>query len=158
MLFSPYSNGKLRYAMKFPLLAGLALYLLVQFSHAQDAKDDLKKMAGAWKVIVDEADGKSLPKEVVEKFDGKLTVEGNKYKAYVGDKLEDEGTIKIDPAKKPKEIDVAPAKEKVMKGLYKIDGDTMTVIFSKPGGDRPKEFKTKEGSGEMLLVYKRIKK
>ena len=143
--------------MRFALMGGLACLLISSISIAQDAKDDLKKMAGKWKVVVNETDGKPLPKELLDKFASTLIVEGDKYKVYFDDKLADEGTMKLDASKTPKEIDATPSKNKVMKGIYKIDGDTMTVCFSKPGGDRPAQFKSKEGTGQILLSYTRLK-
>jgi uncharacterized protein (TIGR03067 family) len=143
--------------MRLAIMGSLACILIAGITTAQDAKDDLKKMAGKWKVVVNETDGKPLPKELIDKFASTLIVEGDKYKVYFGDKLADEGTMKLDAAKNPKEIDATPSKNPAMKGIYKIDGDTMTVCFSKPGGDRPAEFKSKEGTGQILLGYTRIK-
>ena len=48
-------------------------------------------------------------------------------------------------------------KGKTMTGIYEIKGDTMRVCFAGGGKDRPTEFRTKEGSMEMLVTYKRIK-
>ena len=42
-----------------------------------------------------------------------------------------------------------------MLGIYKFEGDEMTVCFGQPGVERPKEFKTKEG--QVLVGYKRAK-
>ena len=144
--------------MKRIVMVMLAVALLTRVSGGQDIPADLKKMAGTWKTVIHEADGKPTPKELIDKTAGKLIVEGDRYKAYFGDKLADEGTIRLDPATTPKEIDVFPSKDKVMKGIYKIDGDEMSVCFGRPGGERPTEFKTKEGTFQLLLGYQRVKK
>src|SRR5262245_52068808 len=129
------------------LLAGAAL--------AQYAASDLKKMAGTWKTVVQEAFGKPTPKDEIEKTAGRLIVKGDSYEVYFGKKSIDKGTIKLDASKTPREIDVKTQNDEIMKGIYKIEKDEMTVCFGQPGIDRPKEFKTKEG--QILIGYKRVK-
>src|SRR5437870_2784835 len=90
---------------------------------AQDAAADLKKMEGKWKAVVHEVDGKPTPKEETAKVDTTLTVKDGKYEVYFGDKLADRGTIKLDPTKRPKQLDATaaedgPNKGKTMKGIY----------------------------------------
>ena len=44
-------------------------------------------------------------------------------------------------------------------GIYKIDGDTITICLARPGlADRPKEFKTNDENGHILVTIKRNKK
>jgi uncharacterized protein (TIGR03067 family) len=129
------------------LVAGAAL--------AQDAASDLKKMAGTWKTVVHEAFGQPTPKDEIEKTAGKLIVEGDSYKVYFGKDFIDKGTIKLDANKTPRQIDIKTQNDEIMKGIYKIEKDEMTVCVGRPGIDRPTEFKTKEG--QMLIGYKRVK-
>ena len=49
-------------------------------------------------------------------------------------------------------------KDLVMKGIYKFDGEEMTVCTAMPGKDRPNAFKTAKDSGQILIGYKRDKK
>lgn len=142
--------------MRTTVIGLAALGLWAVSGAAQDAADDLKKMEGAWKTLLHEANGKPTPKDEVDKTAGKLIVKGAKYKVYFGDTFVDEGTITLNAAKTPREIDVKTSKDEVMKGIYKIEGDKMTVCFAQPGGERPAAFKTKEG--QMLLGYERMKK
>jgi uncharacterized protein (TIGR03067 family) len=69
------------------------------------------------------------------------------------------GTHKVDPTKKPKEIDAmdteGPYKGKTVLGIYKLEKGEFTVCFAPPGKDRPKEFSTKSGTGELLHVWKK---
>jgi uncharacterized protein (TIGR03067 family) len=88
--------------------------------------------------------------------DGTLTVrEGNKGKP-------DTGSYKVDPKKDPAEIDLTPPadkKEAVLQGIYKLDGNTLTLCFRRgaPGAGRPKNFDFPAGSDVIVMTLKRAK-
>ena len=65
-------------------------------------------------------------------------------------------TIRLDPTQTPKRLDVEVPLERVLLGIYQIDGDTLTYCFAQPGYSRPTEFK---GSGGTVYcgVLKRAK-
>src|SRR5262249_23574834 len=148
-----------RKTMKYALLGTTASVLLWTAAGAgQDSTEDLKKMEGTWKTIVHEMNGRTSTKEEIEKSQGKIVIKGDKYDAFFGDKSEDKGTIKLDASKKPRQIDAITGKSGTLKGIYKIEGERMTVCFGGLNKDRPTDFKTEKGTGQMLLGYQRVKK
>ena len=54
-------------------------------------------------------------------------------------------------------IHVRPAKGVTLKGIYKFEGETLTICYSGIGKERPTEFASKAGSGAMLFVQKKEK-
>lgn len=124
----------------------------------KDDKDDLKKFAGDWTVASWKQGGNDLDREQLDT--AKWSVKDDKYTFEMGGNGE-EGTIKLDPSKKTPTIDLTITggndKGKEQPGIYKIDGDTITFCFTRPGGtDRPTDFTSTEDNN-ILIVMKRKK-
>lgn len=147
--------------MKPHVLIVLAVGLLIGADTKEEkaAKQELKKLEGAWVMVSGEDKGEKLPEEVVKK--AKLTIVGDKHTVKVG---EDTiiGTHKLNPSSKPKEIDATdtegPFKGQTTLGIYKLEKGQFTVCFAAPGKDRPKEFSAASGTGQFIHVWKRVKK
>jgi uncharacterized protein (TIGR03067 family) len=121
-----------------------------------DAADDLKKLTGTWEEVSHTADGKAKPADEVK---GRTVVidAAGKWEAFQDGTSILKGTVKLDPAKKPRAADwTIEGSDMVAKGVYEVDGDTWKHCFSL--ADRPTEFGSKEGSGVYYIVLKRVKK
>jgi uncharacterized protein (TIGR03067 family) len=134
--------------------------LLLSFApsgHGADSKDG-DGLEGTWLPETAELAGKMFPDEVRKTI--KLVVKDDKYTVTVGKEV-DQGTVKLNPKAKPKEIDIigtdGPNKGKKFLAIYERDGDTLRVCYDLSGKARPKEFKSKEGSQLFLVTYKREK-
>jgi uncharacterized protein (TIGR03067 family) len=124
-----------------------------------DVEKELKKFQGTWTFEAVEAGGKEVP---ITEFKGvTVTFEGGKYTVMKGDEVIQTATLKLDPVKSPKTLDVTvadgPNKGAVMLGIYEFSGDTLKVCFDPEGKKRPTEFKSASGS-QTLVVHKRVKK
>ena len=147
----------------FPsLLVGLAVAIGAQEKKDPPAKDPPAKdnpIVGEW--VGEKAVAGGMERPVPEggitfKFgaDGSLAVtEGKRDKA-------DNGTYKTDPKKTPAEIDIVPPADKnepTVEGIYKVDGDTLTLCFGRGKGARPTKFESPEGSQTIVITLKRKK-
>ena len=107
------------------LLVMAAGLLLAADKPKDDAKGDKDKFQGSWKVVSGEHDGVTLPEEKTKELT--VTFQDDKVTIRVGDKTEPEQTFKLDPAKKPREIDVTPH----AKGIYELKGDDLKIRFAR---------------------------
>lgn len=133
---------------------------------AADAKDDavkkeLKQLQGEWHILSFENAGTKASEEqlravkaVIDK-DGKMTVirDGEKFV---------EAKMTFDPSKDPKTFDAeyteGDLKGQKVKGIYELKDDKLRTCRSMPGKDRPTKFEAGADSGNIMIVYQRIKK
>ncbi|HLJ96820.1 MAG TPA: TIGR03067 domain-containing protein [Gemmataceae bacterium] len=136
------------------LLVFAAGFLVAADEPKDDAvKRDSKALQGNWTVVSIEVNGTTVPKDKIGGRDA--TFKGDQYSIH-SFRL----TVKIDPIKQPKTIDMdgkdGNGKPLSMTGIYDLDGDTLKICFAKPGTkERPAQFKTRPRTGESLIVYKR---
>ena len=146
--------------MKRHTLLAVAVGLLVAADAPKDdAKNDLKKFQGTWQVTTMEVDGQKMPAEEAKNF--QVIIKGDKYTLKNMDNIVSEGTVKLDPSKKPRAIDITPmegdGKGQSMLGIYEIDSETQKVCYAQPDQKRPAKFVSEAGSGNTLIVLKKAK-
>jgi uncharacterized protein (TIGR03067 family) len=147
--------------MKGPTMKSMfaAVPLVLTFLAAapqDDMRKELAKFEGTWQPYYVEIEGKELKTNVK---DDRLVIAGKSFLFTGKEKME--GTITIDPSKKPPTIDTEVTsgehKGSKMIGIYEISKETLTVCYREAPGDRPTEFTTKENSGRIIVMYKRVK-
>jgi uncharacterized protein (TIGR03067 family) len=112
---------------------------------------------GTWRVTSFVSDGAEAPPEVAGKMS--RVVEGD-HVVWKRDGNSFAGTtVELDPARDPKALDVIPdggkLKGKRVLGIYKLDGDTLTICMAAPDQDRPTVFEAGKGSQRTLMTFKR---
>jgi uncharacterized protein (TIGR03067 family) len=149
-----------RHACRLVLLVGLLVIGRGGVAVSRDAvEDELKRHQGTWAVTSSIYDGRPAPEEVVRSI--KRIVNDNHVvwkrdgKSFAGT------TVQLDPVAEPKAIDVIPdggrnRGERVL-GIYKLDGDRLTICMAAPGQPRPKEFQADKGSGCTLHTFSRVR-
>ncbi len=134
-------------------------FLLASAALAAEPEGDLRALQGAWVI----AEATLAGRDHIDDFEGmKLTVTESNYVIDFG-KNSDKGTLKLDPAKKPKQIDLTtrkdgPFKGRNLPGIYELKGDTIVLCLNSEQPDRPSAFEAKEKTPMMLLTFQREKK
>jgi uncharacterized protein (TIGR03067 family) len=138
--------------------AGLLCLCLASLALA-DKEDQQKKdrdaMQGEWACESMTRDGVALPDD-----DAQALFRSVKGDAYVVSRFRTKagsGTFALDASKSPRQIDIIPdgPKKVVIKGIYKIEKDVLTICHAAPGGKRPAAFESKKDSGDTLTVWKK---
>jgi uncharacterized protein (TIGR03067 family) len=139
------------------LTVAAALVLAVG-APAQDAKKELAALQGKWKATKIEIEGKEIPADELGKL--KISVQGDKFIAHKENNEQDKNLIKLDPAKKPKQIDLTPqsgpSEGMTLQGIYALEGDTFKMCLGLPGTSRPDAFAG--GDMRVLITLQRVKK
>jgi uncharacterized protein (TIGR03067 family) len=118
-------------------------------------------LQGDWTTKSFLRNGAPLPKE--KQFPDRLmTIKGDTFSERRAGKVAVRGTLKVDATKAPKWIDATfleggPGLNETVLGIYKLDGDTLTVCCGVAGDPRPSAFESKAGTGLRLIVYERHK-
>jgi uncharacterized protein (TIGR03067 family) len=125
-------------------------------TRAEDKKADEKKAAssleGGYTIVSGEHGGKMIPEAEIKGSVVRFT--GNQILGTDKDKKEFfSATYTLDTSKTPWVINMTSKqpKEEKTTGLIKKEGDTVTIIYALPGGEAPKEFKTKEKQNLFVL-------
>lgn len=89
-----------------------------------------------------------------------LVIDGDRYR-YTEPSGGFEGRYRLEPTKRPKEIDSIPTsgehRGKVAPGIYEIEGNTHRVCFALPGSeDRPTTLGESPGGGCRHYVMKKV--
>lgn len=132
------------------LLVGIA----VVAQGDDNAKKLEKKLQGTWTMTsLIERGNQTDADNIVASFEGN--------KVTVRDREQPIGTFQftINASKKPAQIDFkhleGDNKDKVDVGIFRVEGDTLTVCINNQGDERPTAFTSKEGSPFLLCVLKR---
>jgi uncharacterized protein (TIGR03067 family) len=134
--------------MKLALVA-LALVLSVSVSAQSSIKKEFQPLQGGWSLVT--AAGQQVPAGLAS-----LMFIGEKYEGLSSGKVDERGTVKLDPSTKPMSIDLVITEGdeagKTQLGLIEVTGDTMTLILGEPG-DKTRPLP----SSSDKLILKRIK-
>ena len=141
-------------------LASLGVFAIVvglvaaPIPKAKPPKDE-DAIQGVWQVEKFDSDGAPVPSPA-EAAQMKVTFKEGKITMTHGGMAVIEGTFKLDPTAKVKEIDLTQ-NNRVTLGIYELDGDTLKLCLAeKQGAARPTEMKP-EGKQVVVATLKRVK-
>jgi uncharacterized protein (TIGR03067 family) len=139
-------------------LACALLLLIAGGGRAGEGEMDLEKLQGDWVAIFHEFNG--IPFKTGEFGRVEITIKEDKWISHVGYKST--FTVILNPKADPKQIDKTcldtkgPFAGKVFLGIYKIDGDLLTICGNSGGKNRPATFSTKGETDFKLYIFKRV--
>ena len=153
--------------MKRMLMATMVVVLLAtpalqaDDKEKDDAKSDHKLIQGNWKRVERHINGKVRSEDMITKFALQITKAEMVANFKVGDaEREVKIKYKLDPSKTPKHIDVTferDGQSRTRKSIYLLEGDTLKICGKRESDERPTKIEAKEGDGQNIFVYKRVK-
>jgi uncharacterized protein (TIGR03067 family) len=124
------------------------------------ARGPATEFEGEWDMVSGVMNGQPMDKSMVQWV--KRITQGNETTVVAGPQTMLKVQFTHDPSNSPKTIDyvnlVGPNKSKTQQGIYKFDGEMLTVCVAAPGAARPAEFVSKPGDGRTLTVWKASKR
>lgn len=149
------------------LVAGVARLIAGDDAKKEDGnKEALKQLQGPWKVVSGVKDGQEI--ELFAKLSLRFTF---KDEQVTIESESDENVptqtrkVRVDAGTNPKLLDLSEGndfsdKDKVVEGLYSLDGDTLKWCFVVEGDQaaksvRPGALESKDGSNTVLLTLKK---
>src|SRR6516225_7422861 len=125
------------------VLAVLAVGLLAAADRpgSDDARADLKKLAGTWALVAELSGGQKRDDDYLKKIKWIINEDGT-WKVLEDGEVKYRGKLTVDPAKKPKTIDSTLAGDQegtVVRSIYELKGDSLKHCFA-VDRDRPKAF------------------
>lgn len=139
-----------------PIAVILAL-CATYFLQSPSTSDVVAKLQGEWVLVSAERDGTALPADQL--FNERLIIEGTRFSrpqtAPNGTEIKGEqGKLSIDSSDSADSIDFV-LWEGTAHGLYRLDGDELTLCVTREGGTRPDSFQTKNGDSRVLQTFRR---
>jgi uncharacterized protein (TIGR03067 family) len=139
-----------------------ALLFISSLSQAPPTEHDLATQAlaaqqGTWFAVSFRRDGQETPAAIVR------TIQRTVEKDHVTWKRDGKSfagtTIVLDPKQAPAAIDVlpdgGPSRGKRVLGIYRLEGNRLTICMADPDRPRPREFAAEKGSKQTLMVFTR---
>lgn len=141
-------------------LVVLAMGLLLADDRGPDVATETKKgLEGTWTITSVVRNENPLPDDRLK--NARFLFRGERFVQELGERTLAKGTFHLDSESDPQTIDLTMSqgedKGKTILGIFRRDGDVLTICGAGPGGERPTEFAARDGSGHTLITCQRVK-
>lgn len=146
--------------------SGIAIEILVRKKTAAKARKTKSaepggpatEFEGEWQMVSGVMSGTAMDAATVAWV--KRVTRGNQTSVIAGPQTMMKVEFTFDPSTSPAKIDYlnlhGPTKGKRQQGIYRLEGEVLTICTGAPGAARPAEFASARGDGRSLTVWKRI--
>jgi uncharacterized protein (TIGR03067 family) len=154
-----------RTALLSALLVGMFFMAAGAADDGKAGEADRAALQGTWQCTSSEMDGDKQPDDEVKPY--QVSVSGDKLTVTKSGSTVIKGTMTLASAEKPRQLDLKIEEDannadnvgKTMVGIYELKGDDLKWCFTLPDrSERPKEFKSEQGSSRINATFKREKK
>jgi uncharacterized protein (TIGR03067 family) len=125
---------------------------------ATPASGPVTEFEGEWSMLSGVMDGKAMDPSILHWV--KRVTRGNQTTVVAGPQTMLKVEFTFDSAPTPQTIDyvnlAGVRKGTAQQGIYKFEGDVLTVCIAAAGAARPREFQSVAGDGRTLTVWKRL--
>jgi uncharacterized protein (TIGR03067 family) len=115
------------------------------------------QLPGTWRCTSATIDGNPLAAEKAAAL--RLTLTDHRLTTVLGEQVLFDSTYTVDATQQPATIDMlgteGESQGKPGLGIYRLDGDTLTLCYCLPGNPRPAAFESPPKCGIYLVVWKR---
>ena len=122
----------------------------------RENRPDSERLMGKWTLVSAVHNGEELPSDQAR--DLRLELTDKLFRSNLPSRLFGEATYTLDPSQEPRWMDViSPGDfgEHVCRGIYRIEGEQLTLCHSWPGDERPTRFESRPGSNTNLTRWRR---
>jgi len=120
-----------------------------------DVREELRSLQGVWRVVALQLQGQKATPQQLEEVKPTLTFEGETAVFQSGPGVERDVRVRLGGTRMLPEIDFIGAQKRLEKGVYRLNGETLTICFAANGEERPGGLAPSSERIYWLMVLKR---